>query len=438
MSRPLLLGLLINLLLLAGFVTLRGDLLALAIPFALYLLFGYWRAPTELQLDVRRHLNLERVAPGQSVVVTLTLVNRGAALHEILVQDFLPPGLTVTDGAARHFATLKRDASATWTYTVSGPRGYYGFTSTRVEARDDLGLIQRLETLAAPGQLLVLPPLVRLKRVDIRPRRTRVYAGTIPARTGGPGVDFFGVRDYQPGDTTRSLNWRVTARHGEIASGRDVAMQRLYANEFEQERVADVGIILDGRDRTNRFGGGHSNFEHSVLATAALTDALIAQGNRVGMLVYGQFLQWTFSGYGKFQRERIMQALGAARPGGSDVFSNLEHIPARLFPINSQLVIVSPLVADDLEVLVQLRARGYQVMVISPDPVSFELSHLPPTPEVEQAGRVVKMERELLLGNLRRAGIQTLNWNVDHPFDRAIRTSLGRPPQWLRAVGGQV
>jgi uncharacterized protein (DUF58 family) len=425
MNRPLLLGLLINALLLAGFVSLRGDLLALAVPLALYLLYGYWRAPAELQLDVHRHLSAERVAPGQPVVVTLTLVNRGAALHEILVQDFLPPGLTVTDGASRHLATLKRGASVTCTYTVSGPRGYYGFTSTRVEARDDLGLVQRTETFAAPGQMLVLPPLVRLKRVAIRPRRTRVYAGTIPARTGGPGVDFFGVRAYQPGDATRSLNWRVTARHPE----------GLFANEFEQERVADVGIILDGRDRTNRFGGGHSLFEHSVLATAALTDALISQGNRVGMLVYGQFLQWTFSGYGKFQRERIMQALGAARPGGSEIFSNLEHIPARLFPINSQLVIVSPLVADDLDVLVQLRARGYQVMVISPDPAAFELDCLPATPEVEQAGRVIKMERELLLANLRRAGIQVLNWNVNHPFDRAIHTSLGRPPQWLRAIG---
>ena len=425
MSRPLLLGLIINILLLAGFITLRGDLLALAVPFALYLLFGFWRAPAVLHLDVRRHLSVERAAPGQAVTVTLTLVNHDALIPEILVEDFLPPGLTVTEGSHRHLAQLGRGESVTWTYTVSGPRGYYGFSSTRIEARDDLGLVQRFETLAAPGQLLVLPPLVKLKQVAIRPRRTRVYAGTIPARVGGPGVDFFGVRAYQPGDAPRSINWRVTARHPEA----------LFANEYEQERVADVGIVLDGRDRTNRFGGGHSLFEHSVLASAALTDAFLARGNRVGMLVYGQYLQWTLSGYGKIQRERILHALAAARPGGSEIFSNLEHIPARLFPINSQLVIVSPLIMDDLEVLVQLRARGYQVMVVSPDPVAFELGHLPAAPEVEQAGRVVRMERELLLGNLRRAGIQALDWNVSHPFDRAIHSSLGRLPGWLRAVG---
>ncbi len=431
MNRPLLLGLLTNALLLMGLLTLRGEFLALAVPFALYLFIGFWRAPDAPQIEAQRHFSAERVVPEQPVVVTLTLTNRGAPIREMTVTDSLPPGLIMLEGSHRHMAWLGRNESVTWKYTVKGPRGYYGFPSTRVESRDDFGLLQRSEAFASPGQLLVLPPLVRLKHIAIRPRRTRVYAGTIPARVGGPGVDFFGVREYQPGDAPRRINWKVSARH----SGRDVALQPLYSNEFEQERVADVGIVLDGRDRTNRFGKGHSLFEHSVLAAAALADAFLAQGNRVGMLVYGQYLQWTFPAYGKLQRERILHALAAARPGGSEIFSNLEHIPTKLFPVNSQLVIVSPLVTDDLEVLVQLRARGYQVMVVSPDPVSFELGHLPSVPEVEQAARIVRLERELLLKNMRRAGIQVLDWNVSHPFDRVIHSSLGRPPQWLRAVG---
>lgn len=425
MTRSFLLGLLAYGLLLFGLATLRGDLIALSVPLVLYLLFGLFRAPQTLDLEVIRHLSAERIAPHQTVTVTLSITNRGDGIDELLVEDILPEGLKVTDGSNRHLTRLARGETRAWTYEVSGPRGAYGFESVQVESRDGLGLLQRSQTFTVPIQLFVLPPVLRLRNVLVRPRRTRVYAGTIPARVGGAGVDFFGVRDYQPGDSPRRINWHVSARQNE----------ELYSNEFEQERVADVGIVLDGRDRTNVFGGGRTIFEHSVQASAALATAFLMQGNRVGLLLYGQYLHWTLPGYGKLQRERILHALASARHGGSDIFSNLAHLPTRLFPINSQIVFVSPLMNEDLNVLVQLRARGYQVLVVSPDPVSFETSHLPRIAQVEQAARIVRIARDLLLAQLKRAGIQLLNWDVSQPFDQAVRHSLSRPPQWLRAVG---
>ena len=209
----------------------------------------------------------------------------------------------------------------------------------------------------------------------------------------------------------------------------------LYSNEFQQERVADVGIILDGRMRTNEFAHGHSLFEYSVQAAAALTDALLTQGNRVGLLVYAAFLRWTIPGYGKIQREKILHSLAHARPGGSEVFSDLEHLPTRLFPPKSQIILVSPMREDDLTPLVQLRAQGYEVLVISPNPVRFELSYLPKNRNVELAGRITQMERAMLLQRVQRAGIQVLDWDVAEPFDLVVKRRLSRPPAWLRAVG---
>lgn len=436
MPRPLLLGILAYGLLLIGLAFMRGDLIALSVPLVLYLLFGLLRAPQALALDVQRHLSAERIAPHQTVTVTLSVFNRGEDIDELQVEDVLPEGLKVTEGSNRHLTRLARGEKREWTYTVSGPRGAYGFDSIELFARDSFGLVQRSETFHSPLQLFVLPPVLRLRNVLVRPRRTRVYAGNIPARVGGAGVDFFGVRDYQPGDSPRRINWHVSARQSGAGNGEtELALQRLYANEFEQERVADIGIVLDGRDRTNAFGGGHTIFEHSVQASAALATAFLSQGNRVGLLLYGQYLHWTLPGYGKLQRERILHALASARSAGSDIFSNLAHLPTRLFPANSQLVFVSPLANEDLNVLVQLRARGFQVLVVSPDPIAFETAHLPRIPQVEQAARVVRLERELLLGQLHRAGIQILNWDVSQPFDQAVRHSLGRPPQWIRAVG---
>jgi uncharacterized protein (DUF58 family) len=93
---------------------------------------------------------------------------------------------------------------------------------------------------------------------------------------------------------------------------------------------------------------------------------------------------------------------------------------------------------DDLPMLVRLRARGYQLLVVSPDPVSFEAQVLSAQPGVDLAARIAHLERALLLRRLRRAGIQVVDWRVDRPFDRVVHASLGRTPQWFRAVGIEV
>ena len=196
--------------------------------------------------------------------------------------------------------------------------------------------------------------------------------------------------------------------------------------------MADVGIILDGRQRSNIYAGGHSLFEHSVIAAAALADSFLAQGNRVGLLVYGQYLQWTWPGYGKLQREKILHSLSHATPGSSQVFDGLQYLPTRMFPPESQIVLVSPLMEGDYLTLVQLRARGYQVMTVSPDPVAFEESFLPRQPEVQLAARVVRMERELMLKKIQRAGVQLIEWDVAQPFDQAARRSFGQRIQGSR------
>ena len=428
MRRSLLLSLLVYGLILFGLLTLRGDILTLSIPLVIYLLSGLLRAPQGIYLTVDRTLSLERTGADMPVQVTLQITNAGGTLEDVLITDQLSSRLIVLDGSAQHLLHLAKGQTVTLAYVVSGPRGYYPFPGLRVEARDHFGLVSREETIPTPGQLFVLPSVLRLKQIAIRTRKTRVYSGSIPARVGGPGVEFFGLREYQAGDSPRWINWRASARHA----------FSMYSNEFEQERVADVGIILDGRLKTNVFDKEHSLFEHSVLAAAALADVLLLQGNRVGLLNYGRFLHWTFPGYGKIQRERILQALAHAQIGTSTVFSELEYVPARLFPPHSQIILISPLDTEDVKVLVQLRARGYQVMVISPDPVAFELSYLAETESVHQAARLLRMERNLLIYKLQRAGIQVLDWDVSQPFDQVVKRRLGRPPALLRAIGGKI
>ena len=195
MSRPLLLGLIIYSLLMAGIASVRGELLTLALPFVVYLLAGFLRAPDEIKLEATRHLSTERTSPNADVVVSATITNRGSQMEEILLVDQVPEGLQIRSGFIRHLLRLPVGGSYTFTYTVSGPRGGYGFEKIRARVNDHLAVTGRTVQVDAKGQLFVFPPVLRLRHVAIRPRRTRVYAGTIPARAGGTGTEFFGVRE---------------------------------------------------------------------------------------------------------------------------------------------------------------------------------------------------------------------------------------------------
>ncbi|NLG74522.1 MAG: DUF58 domain-containing protein [Chloroflexi bacterium] len=424
MNRVLLLGLLIYSLLLLGLLTVNGGPIVLLVPLLLYVMAGIYFAPGRLQLEASREIEPERAYPGDPVRVKVTITNRGSAVEDLLLEDPLPPGLEWINGDYRLLCSLASGQSVELEYSVRGDRGLYRFENTRAVAQDFFSIFRREASIPSPAQFLVLPYTPLIKKVAIRPRETRVYSGTIPAREGGTGVDFFGVRAYAPGDSVRHINWRVSARYPE----------RLFINEYEQERVGDVGIVLDARRRSNIETPAGSLFEHQVAAAAAISQALLRDGNRVSLLIYGQFLDRTYPGYGKIQRERILQALTRARPGDSLVFDRLENLPTRLLPIRSQIILISPLLNEDLPVLIQLRVRGYQLMVVSPDPIAFSESAYPQSQTISLAVRLARMERSLLFANLQHAGVRVLNWDVSIPFEQAMHQVLARTPPPIRSL----
>ncbi len=161
------------------------------------------------------------------------------------------------------------------TYKIRAPRGSYAFELVTVSASDHLGVKRSRSVLWAPGKLLFLPVIHRLRRVAIRPLRTHGHFGPIPSRQTGSGIDFYGLREYQMGDPRRWINWRASQRQEE----------KIFVNQFEQERIADVGIILDARQQSDILTkNGESLFEYAVRATGSLSEALLHDGNRVGLL----------------------------------------------------------------------------------------------------------------------------------------------------------
>lgn len=416
------LGLVIYILVFLGLGFLEGGLILLAIPLLAYLGMALYFAPSHLNLTVTRTLSTDNVAEGRPVTIHLTIVNNGHALEEVLLEDHLPPRLTVLDGKTRKRLAIPAGGVVELEYTVRGPRGRYRFDGIQATASDLFGVFQNQKFFPAQVNFLVFPIVTQLRQIHIRPRQTRGFAGPILARRGGSGVDFYGVREYQIGDSPRRINWRISSRHD----------QEFFSNEFEQEAIANVGLILDSRLQTNMFENDASLFEYSVLATSSIADTVLQEGHRVSLLVYGYGMERVYPGYGKIQKKRIMRALAQAEPGDNYALESLIYLPTRLFSARSQIILISPLNSEDLHPLLRLRAQGYEVMTVCPDPLDFA-SKLRKTTSANRHSqavlRLAQIERALLFGNMRRAGIQIVEWKVEQPLDKALHAVLALHPR---------
>lgn len=425
MRRPFVLSLLLYTLILVALATRQGTVLLLALPLLLYLVAGLLTRPRTSELHVQRILSASRVLHGEAVEVTVTVRNDGAPLEFVTI-DAQPPK-SQRDAAldTTRTTSLPTGAPAEVRYTLHPPRGAYTFPPVAVTIADRFGLFPQRTVHATHTSLLVLPSVERATDARVRPPRTRIFAGPIAARKGGPGVEFFGVRPFQPGDSLHWVNHRASARYPD----------QPYVNEFEQERAVDIGLILDVRRSANLRSDGASLLDTSVGAAAALADAFLTAGNRVGLFLYGGGIDWTLPGYGKVQRERIMQALARARPEEHQVFRSLGFLPTRLFPVRSQLVLVSPLLLSDLDDVVSLRARGYEVLLVTPDAVAFEAEGIPDDVHRALAVRLATLERAQVFHQLREAGVRIFEWSADTPFHVAAVGHLDRTPQWRRGAG---
>ena len=116
-----------------------------------------------------------------------------------------------------------------------------------------------------------------LRRLKLRARRKvdSLFAGDYLSAYKGRGIEFSEVREYQPGDDVRAIDWNVTARTG-----------RPFIKEFVEERELTVMLALD-LSASGRFGST-DRLKTDLLREAAAVLATVANDNndRVGLLTF--------------------------------------------------------------------------------------------------------------------------------------------------------
>ena len=418
-DKTLTVGLAAVFLLILALITRNGDIAWMSLPFLIYLLVGVLQAPEveRVSLDAKRTLEQTRIHGIAWILVRLAVQNTGPQAVHLFVEETVQPGMKSTEGELSQWATLQPWQTTELSYAFTAIRGDFSWKSIRTRVGDPLGLIQAEIRLPDTTTLQVRPPIRKFKAIPLRPRTTVHSPGSIPARIGGSGTDFFGVREYHPGDPLRSLDWRLTARHP----------RRFFTREFEREEIAEIGLILDARQKTDLRIGEDSLFEHGVGAAASLAEMFLHQGHRVSLLVFGERMLTAFPGYGKRQLQRILSCLSKARIGTeSSGLGSLDFLPIRMFPPHALIIVISSLTSTDRSFFQRLRAYGYQALLVSPDPIEFARPALSQDPVDQLAIRAACIERRLRLNDVARLDVPVVDWRVDQPLFPLLRNALTR------------
>ncbi|MEU5200011.1 DUF58 domain-containing protein [Streptomyces scabiei] len=245
---------------------------------------------------------------GETADVTLTVTNPTNRPLRAQLRDAWPPSSWLPGSevaASRHRLTIppgeRRRVTTRLRPTRRGDR-----QADRVTIRSygPLGLFARQGSHRVPWTVRVLPPFTSRKHLPSKLARLRELDGRTSVLTRGEGTEFDSLREYIPGDDTRSIDWRASARQSSVA-----------VRTWRPERDRRILLVLDtGRTSAGRVGDA-PRLDASMDAALLLAALASRAGDRVDLLAY----------------DRRVRALVQGRSAG-DVLPSLVNAMAPLEP----------------------------------------------------------------------------------------------------------
>ena len=380
--------------------------------------------PVESALTCQRTVTPGRTAPGNRVTVTLSVTNRSDALvSDVRLVDGVPDELAVVDGTPRAGVTLRSGETTRVTYTLRARYGTFEFAPVTVQTRSLSADSTYTATLTPAGdatlQATYDPETYPLAS------QTLPLAGAIPADHGSEGLEFHGIRSYEPGDPASRINWRQYARERVLST-----------IEYRQEEAAEVLVVVDARPAAAVASSdtAPTAIDRCVALADDLIDSLLADRNRVGVLALGvedaplaseprsdegTALAWVPPANTRRVRTRMRQLLDAAaatvQPGRDHATrDHTDPPPVELIDrLNrrTQIMLLSPLHdAYPVELTRQLTATGHAVTVFTPAI----------TARTTPGGQLTTAQRHLRIAELTAQDTTVIDWDPTDAPDTAF------------------
>jgi uncharacterized protein (DUF58 family) len=382
----------------------RPELAVIAAPFALVLAAGtaFARDPG-IELDFA--LASDRTVEGEDVEAEL-VVRAARAVDRLELLVDLPRDVELADGVDAFAIRLRADEERVLPLVVRATRwGVHEVGDVEVRARDPFRLVV-WEARFARAQTLKAYPRPELLTDIVPPVETQAHSGSEVARAKGDGIEYADLRDYVAGDRVRSINWRASARRGDLV-----------VNERHPERNTDVVLFVDSF--TDVRADGRSTLDDAVRATASLASRYLERRDRVGLIGFGGILRWLRPGMGLWQRVLLIETLLETGIEPTYTWREVSSLPARILPPKALVFAITPLVDTRfISALEDLRGRGFDLVVVEVDPVELVA---PGRGEIARlAYRLWLLERETLRARLESLGVGVARWGDDVSLDAAL------------------
>jgi len=150
-----------------------------------------------------------------------------------------------------------------------------------LELSSPLLLWQRRFEVKYADEWQVYPDFTALMSQHFSWDNARAEEGIKTFRRRGAGSDFYGLREYQRGDSLRFIDWRATSRRG-----------KPMVKEFQEEQDQQVIILLDTGYRLHQPQGELTHFDSALYAALLLAQGAFLHGDRLGVLTFGTETRW--------------------------------------------------------------------------------------------------------------------------------------------------
>ena len=230
-------------------------------------------------------IDVEREAPpafsvGRALPVRYRWRHRTPHTRTVLVRETLP--LPLGFATAVRELRLRPDVVTVedlLVRPVARGRGVGGRLALRVLG--PLGLAWWQGRIELPWRVTVFPSLVGASPRALPPQaRRRREAGLRTVRRPGEGRLFEGLREWVPGDDTRIIDWKATARRG-----------KPIARQYEDERREYLLIVIDAGRQLTAEVDGTSRLEAVVDAALSLAHAAVEHDDNVGAMIFADTVQ---------------------------------------------------------------------------------------------------------------------------------------------------
>ena len=291
---------------------------------------------------------------GESPVELIDVTDRfGASLSPTVSISLDGP---IAPGEA-HVVRYEARCSCHWGRHHAGP--------IVVTASEPLGLFQARRTLPDLAPISLFPHVYAVNGLARFGARAILSPHEASAPRPGQGALHLGVRDYQPGDDPRRMNWRASARQG-----------RLLVRQQEVDLAPWLTLLLDlqGEHRTGL--GRESTLERLVRTAASLLTEAARQGWHVQVLGEGATPLSIPAGRGDAHLAAALEALIAVRQDGRVPLGEVTERHLASVPSGSTALLLygtsSPQPEDVLLAIEGLRGRGAQPAIVLIDDASFK------------------------------------------------------------------